>query len=121
MRIHSSTITREELARAATMARVTLLQCDTHVSRKRAGAFEVTLGGLSKNRTQRFRTERAATYCQWGTFLAVLFATDPEMIAGPYDGLASFDAITRYAFDAQPYTTDGDDRVAVIFRDKVKG
>lgn len=125
MRIHSNTITRQDIEHAARKSRTVLLQCDPQTSRKRSSAFELTLGGLSKSRTVRFRDERAATYRQWGTFLAYLLELDPNMVAGNYDGLAGFDAATRYAFDAVPYTTQSDDRVAVIFRDsstaRVKG
>lgn len=32
----------------------------------------------------------AASYDSWGNFLAYLFAIDPDMIAGPYDGVEDF-------------------------------
>jgi len=116
MRIHSSVITRQDIHNAARDARADVLQLDDHPSRSRSKAFEITLGGLSKSRTQRFRDERAATYRQWGHFLAILFKIDPAMRAGAYDGVQRFDEITRYAFDPIPYTTDGDDRVAKALR-----
>jgi hypothetical protein len=40
----------------------------------------------------------AATYDEWGWFLAEFFAADPEAKAGPYKSGTDFHAKTRYAY-----------------------
>ncbi len=44
------------------------------------------------------RMEYAATYDEWGYWLAALFAIDPEMLAGNYKGVDSFHALTKGAY-----------------------
>lgn len=40
----------------------------------------------------------AATYDEWGWFIAELFKADPNMVFGHYKDLNTFDTMTRYAF-----------------------
>jgi hypothetical protein len=92
MRIHANTLTRREIYDAARVARVDLDTFDDKGSRKRDHAFEILLRGESRrapNQGTRHWSEReygqkAATWDQWGVFLAILFDADPTMVT-PYD------------------------------------
>lgn len=95
MRLHTDSLTREDLLSAARHARVGLAYTE-HGSRKRDHAFEVTLTGESKRRPNSGNygadnNDYAATWDQWGVFFAWLFDVDPAMVAGSakrptYDG-----------------------------------
>lgn len=56
---------------------------------------------------------KAATYDEWGHFLAELFGMDEDAIAGPYKGREDFHAKTAYAYasgmDEMPADTAPDD------------
>lgn len=106
MRIHTSTITGADIDRAITAAERIgdgrlRSQVASHASRKRDRAFEVRLmgdGSVSRRRTMDGQ-DYAATWCQWGAFLAELFDTmDANAIAGPYTGRENFHAQTRDLF-----------------------
>jgi hypothetical protein len=95
---------------------------EDHVSRKRAHAYELHLAAwqpitaaddvpdLHHDRSGRrhansgvaFETDMpyAASYDEWGLFLAELFELDPRMIAGTYDGRDDFHAKTGHAYTA---------------------
>lgn len=123
MRLHTTTHTRttinEALNRAKSAGKVAghvhLWICDEYGSRKRARAFEIRLGTHTKikgdkrgwtntgtrgaNSTDNGEGMYAATYDEWGWFIAELFAAEPDAIFGPaYDGVAGFEAATRYAY-----------------------
>ena len=92
-------VTRTDIHEAARIARVSF-DVTTHGSRKRDHAFEVHLTGESRRRPGHSSAESgeyAATWDQWGVFLAHLFAIDPQM--------------TCYAYkDAEDYATKTADR-----------
>lgn len=92
MRIHTNTLTSTDLYDAARIARADL-ELTTHGSRKRARAFNVTLRGESRRRPNMGKygagDEYAATWDQWGVFLAELFDRDPSVFT-PYDKDADF-------------------------------
>lgn len=90
MRIHTDTLTARDIYDAADRAgdavSVTFTQ---HGSRSRARAFNVTLTGSSSRRPNSggygaggYGDTYAATWDEWGMFLAELFRRDPAMIAG---------------------------------------
>lgn len=117
MRIHSDTLSTLNLLHAAqkTNERFTdhgtfnLMWPTEHGSRKRDHAFEIALEGdgtVSKRRRNpgtswAYRTEEpgyAATWDQWGWFLAELFRRDPNMTTQYYSDVNDFDAKTQYKF-----------------------
>lgn len=108
MRLHSDVITSFDLRSAAENARVGLT-FTTHRSQSRNRAFEVALTGNSNRRPQnpQSRDDYAATWDQWGTFLAYLYAIDhgnPGMIVGlskrpVYSSRDNFNDVTFGRFD----------------------
>jgi hypothetical protein len=106
MKIHSDTLTRAVLF-AALPKPLLDLECTQHGSRSRAHAFNVGLqwyGGKVKG-DGRYRRNHgtsggfdmpwAATYDEWGEWLARLFDIDPNAIAGQYKGRDDFYDQTR--------------------------
>ena len=65
-------------------------------SRTRRYAADVHLvswvGGKGTDHPYRSNSGWAATYDEWGWFLAHVFAADPSAIAGPYKGIDDFHA-----------------------------
>jgi len=111
MRIHGNITSRDVYeasgkATVATGANVYVERCEEHGSRSRARAYDVKLSGdgtLSKRRTNagtRYapQTEYAATWDQWGWFLAHLFSVDPTIKCWAYAGLDDFNARTDHKF-----------------------
>jgi hypothetical protein len=122
MRLHTNTHTwrsiNEALSRAQAAGRVAdhveLWICDEYGSRKRARGFEIRLGTHTKikgdkrgwtNTGKRGANSEhngegiyAATYDEWGWFIAELFAVEPDAIFGDYDGRHGFDAATKTAY-----------------------
>jgi hypothetical protein len=120
MRIHSDTLNVLNLLHAAqrTNERFTehgtfnLIWPTEHGSRKRDHAFEIALeGDGTKSRRRRNpgtswqnRTEEpgyAATWDQWGWFLAELFRLDPNMTSTYYDSAEDFHNKTHGAFEIE--------------------
>ena len=86
MQIHSDTLTFADLWRAARIARVDMVKCDRSGSRSRDHKYNVNLEGESRrapNQRGMSYGAKAATWDQWGVFLAVLFDIDPNMVCGP--------------------------------------
>lgn len=125
MRLHTDTLTIEDVCKAATVARAWFDMDDDpsywgptrpteHRSRKRARAFEVKLRGESArypNGGRNGSDDHTATWDQWGVFLAALFELDPRMTCWAYDGAASFHAKTADRFrDGWPADAHGDHR-----------
>lgn len=101
-------------------------------SRSRPHAFEVHLATArqdtradgAKRKTSSMAggggLRYAATYDEWGYFLAEFFAADPDAKAGPYKDQDDFNTRTRYAYatrdempsdtpaDPEPYRADPD-------------
>lgn len=108
MRIHSDVLT-PELVEKATHARGmkgVAASVSVHGSRSRKGALEVKLTGTSARRpnggTSNPKTADgyAATWDEWGMFLAHLLEKDPDAIAGPYEGESDFHWQTDWRFEA---------------------
>jgi len=104
MRIHTNQ-PRSALY-AALPGGVDLDGASMHGSRKRPHAFEVSLvvwdggKGTAHPRRRNFsyghgKEGYAATYDEWGYWLAALYELDPEMIAGPYKSRDDFHAQTN--------------------------
>lgn len=115
MRIHSDTLTVENIstavmgARAAGHGIVYLQTLERHGSRSRRQAWEVKLtgdGSHSRRRTNggtRYTDhgrdrDFAATWDSWGHFLATLFHHDPHMTCDYYKGADDFHAKTLDKF-----------------------
>jgi len=84
MRIHTNTLTREDIYVAASTAGATVEGATLHGSRSHDHAFEVKLTGNSRRRPNggsygADRDAYAATWDQWGVFLGLLFDNDREM------------------------------------------
>lgn len=117
MRIHSDKLTAEDIyAAVRAIPGQTLIHVDhfcEHGSRSRSRAFDVKLGtfyggpGTSHPRRPNPGTGPrtfgsdvwAASYDDWGYFLAYLFEIDPDAIAGPYRHAADFRGQTAGAYD----------------------
>lgn len=83
MRIHSDVLTRADFRDAAQRAGVGIVDLTEHGSRTRKGAFNLGLTGSSAYRTQWGpRDDQAATWDEWGIFLAHLFEVDPAAHCG---------------------------------------
>lgn len=102
MRIHSDTLTIQNVYEAARHARADL-QVTEHGSRKRSHAFNVTLTGESRRRPNSGKRgagdEYAATWDQWGVFLSFLYNIDPLMVTPYYEDSEHFDTRTASRFD----------------------
>src|SRR4051812_4814148 len=99
MRIHGDTISRDELGQAARAAGVTFVRRHWHGSQSRDHAFEVILSGDSPFRCNGTPDEYAASWDQWGIFLAKIFDLDPTItISRVYADAAHFHKITGDRF-----------------------
>jgi hypothetical protein len=114
MRIHSDTLSTRDLFHALdevathTGSAVDLLKAEKYSSRKRARALEVQLssdGRLTHCRTMSDRNAYAATWDQWGWFIAHLYSVDRDAIVGPYADFQDFHRQTSYKFTAPTATT----------------
>lgn len=111
MKLHSDKLSttdiREALATARRKGRVVggieLLTLEEKGSRTRANGFEVRLGstyqdGIHKRKTNDNSGNYAATWDEWGWFIAELFMKDNDLVFGSYKSLEDFHEQTRYAF-----------------------
>jgi hypothetical protein len=118
MRIHSNVLTHEHLYDAMNAAKlgadgVFIIDSMVHGSRKRHHAIEVKLGAnASRDRNGKMRRPRnsgqygsdrrdpakAATYDEWGYWIAELYVIDPDAIVGPYDNAEDFHRQTDYRY-----------------------
>lgn len=80
MRIHTDSLISTRVIDAARGLPIRLTLTE-HQSRTHARAFEISLSGTS-NRPNTSGRESAATWDEWGMFLARLFSLDPMMRAG---------------------------------------
>ncbi|HBH59913.1 MAG TPA: hypothetical protein DDY41_17665 [Arthrobacter bacterium] len=125
MRLHTNTLTwravHEALDRAILAGRipahVSLITCAEYRSRVRKAGIEIQLGTYDKEPGDGRRWSNtgthganseangegvyAATWNEWGWFLAEVFAADPEAKCNWYDGAAAFHARTKNAFTGQ--------------------
>lgn len=114
MRIHTDSLDIGDIEAALSRANrgvqaVYLDGCTRFGSRSRARAYEVVLRARDgRDRYGKVRTwpnsgsygaetgeGKAATYDEWGHFLAEVFVADPEAIAGYYKSAADFEDKTR--------------------------
>ncbi|WIC89711.1 hypothetical protein SEA_BRAXOADDIE_89 [Rhodococcus phage Braxoaddie] len=110
MRIHSDTLTRSDLASAARVAGVAFTRCEARGSRSRAGAFDVILTGASTRR-QNGGTDYAATWDQWGEFLAAVFRADPRAtVPNVYPSGEAFHWLTGSRYDGREYAAHAQHR-----------
>jgi hypothetical protein len=106
MRIHTDALTSTDIHQAALIARVDYAEggFTIHGSRTRSRAFNVTLTGESRRRPNRgtsrdrYNPDYAATWDQWGVFLAVLFDRDPDMVTPYYADRDDFNYKTDARF-----------------------
>lgn len=118
MRIHTDTLTYSDIYRATNAAEMVgvSVSITAHGSRSRATAFDVTLTGTSSRRPNpgtggRYPSDdHAATWDEWGMFLAALFNADPNAFAGSaahpvYANRDHFHAVTgdRFRTLTAPY------------------
>lgn len=115
MRIHTDILQTHQLY--AALPSGVHLEHTHHGSRKRDHAYEVKLyadPGVDRRGVSRaFNSNtgnygsvggytKAATWSEWGDWLAELYAADPTMIAGPYDGVDDFVVQTTAAAQYRP-------------------
>lgn len=81
MRIHTDHLDHHHFGKAAYDAGVRLIKCEQNGSRTHARSFDVALSGSSPYRTADGQ-DQAATWDEWGVFLAALFALDSEARCG---------------------------------------
>lgn len=110
MRIHSNVLTTENVRAAAAVARVDFTRYGEGRSRSHDRYFDVILTGESR-RHQNGGPDKAATWDQWGVFLAYLFAIDESMVCGTvkrpvYADADDFDYKTAYRFNVPGFPTD---------------
>jgi len=98
MRIHTDKINSGTIYDTARGVGAHAYRVEPHGSRSHSSAYEVNLEGSSPRRTQNDRDRYAATYDQWGHFLAALYSVDPSMQAGPYKNVSDFKAKTHGAY-----------------------
>lgn len=112
MRIHTDVLTNADLR--AALARDNDLVAVRKGSRSRDHAYDVTLTGFGARHTRASGSvaahgDKAATYTDWGRWIAKLFELDPNAIAGPYRGADDFHTKTESVYDAAsivPYVRD---------------
>lgn len=89
MKIHSDHLDILEVRKAATVAGVDFTRLGHKGSRSREFAFDVILTGSSPRR-QNGGEDPAATWDEWGIFLAALFTVDPDMVTTYYESAEHF-------------------------------
>jgi hypothetical protein len=105
MRIHTDSLTISDIYAATKNAGPRVdVEVRQHGSRSRARAFNVTLTGTSPRRTNSGKRgagdEHAATWDEWGMFLAELFRRDPNAVApNAYESGEHFRWVTGARFD----------------------
>ena len=113
MRIHTSTLTTADIYNAARHARVDVVDLTEHGSRSHDHAFNVKLEGESRRRPnggasgKGYATGYAATWDQWGVFLAILFDVDPTLVTPYYADRQAFHRHTDGRFGAAPILDEG--------------
>lgn len=101
MIIHSDKLTRDDFYSAAKASGVEIVDVVSKGSRSRKGAFNFAISGSGRHGGQWGTQDyKAATWDEWGIFLAKLFAIDPESHTGKYGYLSAehFDWMTGYRF-----------------------
>lgn len=111
MRIHSDTLTAEDISEAthARGMRGVFPEIAVKGSQKRTRRFDVRLTGsgqlpisiVTAGPSGAFITHNAkvATWDEWGMYIDALYQIDPEAIIGPYKGREDFRTSTYKRFD----------------------
>lgn len=124
MRIHTDTLTDQDIRDAARRAGVDLYRMTVHGSRKRARAYDVILEGTGRTGTRYGQNTDmvAATWDEWGIFLAELFRRDDRLTiprvyedgehfrwatAGRYDNLTPAGQHVRHRWEHQGVAVTG--------------
>jgi hypothetical protein len=89
MRIHSDILAGSDFLNAERIAGVTLVNFDSVGSRSRVGSFEFSLTGSSNHAANFGGGYKAATWDEWGIFLAHLFSVDPQAHCGKQSYLSA--------------------------------
>ena len=108
MRVHTNNLTEADLHKALTNADVTDVELrilGKHGSQKFDRAYEVALRGRGTRHTKAPQTkitnadkEYAATYDDWGWFIAATYDLDSEARFGPYRDYDDFHAQTKHKY-----------------------
>lgn len=121
MKLHSDVVATEQTIREALQrakdaghvgSSVYFHILDARASRSKKNGFEIQLGCSDKvkgdGRGWKNTGTRgadsgsygmyAATYDEWGWFIAELYTLDAEMVLGHYKSLENFDSHTRFAY-----------------------
>lgn len=122
MKLHSNTIRYADVVESMRRAKnaglvsqdVFFVKCDHAGSRSRAFAFEIQLGAMDQRsgptNSRHYKNTGhsgagygdekiwAASYDEWGWYIAELFAIDPDAVFGTYKGRDSFNAQTGGKF-----------------------
>jgi hypothetical protein len=125
MRLHTNTHTWRSIHQALDRAKeagriphhVDLITCAEYRSQSRKAGIEIQLGTYVKepgdgrrwtntgthgaNSDQNGAGIYAATWDEWGWFLAEVFTADPHAKCNWYDGKAEFERITKHAYVLQ--------------------
>jgi hypothetical protein len=105
MRLHTTAVELADLHAAAERAGVTLVRYNLHGSKTHAHSWDVILSGSGAQRSQYVATDvKAATWDEWGMFLAELFRREPAMRCGNaknpiYADASHFSWVTDNRFD----------------------
>lgn len=106
MKIHSNHLGPTDLRNAAERAGVTLTRMVPRGSQSHAHSWDILLSGNGPRRSQYGGDQEApaATWDEWGMFLAELYRRDPEALCGTrsyptYANAAHFSWITDNRFD----------------------
>ena len=117
MRLHTDTLTAADVYAATAHLPGVYATVTEHGSRSRKRAFEVRLEGngypRNSGRYGSDSAEQGATWDEWGSFFAALFAIDPDMLCGSaahpaYRDAQHFHAVTAGRFEAKPGTLPTD-------------
>lgn len=115
MKIFSDHLTRGNII-AAAPAGTTVVECEIVYGmgdarktslRKRKNCFNVRLSGSGPT-CMWHRRDKAATWDEWGHFLAAIFEQDEDAICGNYNGADDFHSQTKYKYEIQRYCRECD-------------
>jgi len=99
MKIHFNTLTSSDVYMAATKANVGIERWHEKGSKSHKGAYDIILSGSSGHRVNSNSIyAQAASWDQWGIFLAELFFKDSSVKAGDYVNQDHFNWSTGHRY-----------------------
>lgn len=98
MKIHTNELYSGDISNIAERVEGITLYVTGAGSRSHDRAYEIRLTGSSKCAPRNMPGEKAATYDEWGHFIARLFAIEPGAKIGHYKDAADFHEKTKNAF-----------------------